>query len=52
MIYHYTESCHGKGQSDGIVVGLKKRLENLVLGVKAINENYKVYKVGPQTNQK
>ena len=43
MVYHYTESGHGKGPSDGIGAGIKKKLENLILGGKVINNAYKAY---------
>jgi hypothetical protein len=43
VIYHFMESGHGKGQSDGIGAGIKRKLERLILGGKVINNAYQVY---------
>lgn len=43
VIYHYSESGHGKGPSDGIGAGVKHRLDNLVLGGKVVNNAYQAY---------
>lgn len=43
VIYHYTESGHGKGPSDGIGAGIKKKLYGLILGGKVINNVYQTY---------
>lgn len=41
--YHYTESGHGKGASDGLGAGIKRRLERLILGGQVINNAYQAY---------
>lgn len=43
VIYHYSESGHGKGPSDGIKAGVKRRLDNLVLGGKVVNNANQAY---------
>ncbi|WAR07956.1 hypothetical protein MAR_017914 [Mya arenaria] len=43
VVYHYSESGHGKGPSDGIGAGIKKKLENLILGGKVVNNAYQTY---------
>lgn len=43
IVYHFTESGHGKGPSDGLGAGVKKRLERLILGGKVINNAYQTY---------
>lgn len=46
FVYHYTESGHGKGPSDGIGPGIKRRLELLILGGTCVlNNAYQVYLV-------
>ena len=53
VIYHYTESGHGKGPSDGLGAAIKKRLERLILGGKVVNNAYQAYLalVHTQTNK-
>jgi len=44
IIYHFTESGHGKGPSDGIGAAVKRRLDRLILSEKrVINNAYQVY---------
>ena len=43
IIYHYTESGHGKGPSDGLGAAIKKKLERMILGGKVINNAYQTY---------
>jgi len=43
LIYHYTEAGHGKGPSDGLGAGIKKKLERLILGGNVINNAYQAY---------
>lgn len=43
IIYHFTESGHGKGPSDGIGASVKKRLELMILAGKVINNAYQTY---------
>lgn len=43
IIYHYTETGHAKGQSDGIGAGIKKKLDGLILRGFTINNAYQVY---------
>ena len=43
LIYHYTESGHGKGPSDGHGAAVKKRIDRLILGGKIINNGYQAY---------
>lgn len=49
VVYHYTESGHGKGPSDGLGAGIKKRIERLILGGKLINNAYQAYLALVQT---
>jgi predicted site-specific integrase-resolvase len=41
--FHYTESDHGKGPSDGLGAGVKKKLERMMLSGKVINNAYQAY---------
>ena len=41
--YHYTESGHGKGPSDGLGAGIKKKLERMILSGKVINNAFQAY---------
>lgn len=43
IIYHFTESGHGKGPSDGLGAVVKKKLERMILGGKIINNAYQAY---------
>jgi len=43
LIYHFTESGHGKGPSDGLGAAIKRRLEQMILGGKVINDAYQAY---------
>lgn len=42
-MYHFTESGHGKGPSDGIGAAVKRRLELKILAGKVINIAYETY---------
>jgi hypothetical protein len=43
IIYHYTESGHGKGPSDGLGASTKKKLDRLILGGKVVTNAYQAY---------
>ena len=43
IVYHFTESGHGKGPSDGIGAAVKKRLELMIVAGKVINNAYETY---------
>ena len=48
LLYHFTESGHGKGPSDGHGASIK-RLERLIVGGKVINNVYQAYLALVQT---
>lgn len=43
IVYHFTESGHGKGPSDGIGAAVKRKLELMILAGKVINNAYETY---------
>ena len=43
IYYHYTESGHGKGPSDGLGATTKRKLQQLILGGKVIANAYEAY---------
>lgn len=43
VYYHFTESGHGKGPSDGLGAAIKAKLQKMILGGKVINNAYEVY---------
>ena len=49
VIYHFTESGHGKGPSDGIGAAIKMRLQRLILGERIVNNAYEAYLALAQT---
>ena len=43
VMYHFTESGHGKGPSDGLGAAIKGRISRLILAGNVINNAYQVY---------
>lgn len=43
VFYHFTESGHGKGPSDGLGAAVKAKLQRMILAGKVINNAYEVY---------
>lgn len=52
VFYHYMESGHGKGPSDGLGAAVKKRLERLILGGRVINNGYQAYLALVESNER
>lgn len=43
FLYHFTESGHGKGPSDGLGAAIKRKVDRLILAGNVINNAYEVY---------
>ena len=43
LVYHYTESGHGKGPSDGLGAAIKRKIDRLIIAGNVINNAYQAY---------